>query len=208
MGFNLIEADIIGGQLGPPESGLFPTTHSRAAQPALTAGPSTGRGWRRAAHSLLAQTREARGRKNPGTDKEECLKGRGERKEMKTTLFPKQGCERACESEEGAGELSHFPVPCWSGRAPARGCGRKENGMSPGMCLGAVPLRKPSGTVPGAVAQGLPWPPESLHAAAYPQAQHDGGTGWGSEAGLGAHLGLGRLPETLRSAPPDPSLPW
>lgn len=40
MCFNLIEANIIGGQLGPPEVGLFPTTHSRATQPALMVGPS------------------------------------------------------------------------------------------------------------------------------------------------------------------------
>lgn len=42
MCFNLIEANIIGGQLGPSEAGLFPTTHSRATQPALMVGPPPG----------------------------------------------------------------------------------------------------------------------------------------------------------------------
>lgn len=99
MCFNLIEANIIGGQLGPPESGLFPTTHSRAALPSLMAGPSTRRGWRRAAHRLLAQTRQARGRKRQvrvlegKKKKKKKAKKKKKGKEMKTTLFPKQGCE-------------------------------------------------------------------------------------------------------------------
>lgn len=42
MCFNLIEANIIGGQLGPPESGLFPTAHSRAAQPPRRGDPPPG----------------------------------------------------------------------------------------------------------------------------------------------------------------------
>lgn len=74
MCFNLIEANIIGGQLGPPEARLFPTTHSRSTQPALMAGPSTRRGWRMTGHRLLAQTMEAHGRDSLGTDKEEYLK--------------------------------------------------------------------------------------------------------------------------------------
>lgn len=69
MCFNLIEANIIGGQLGPPEAGLFPTMHSRATQPALMGGPSTRKGQRRAGHRLLAQTTGARGRDSPGADK-------------------------------------------------------------------------------------------------------------------------------------------
>lgn len=39
---------------------------------------------------------------------------------------------RVCESGEGAGELSHLAVPCWGGWTPARGCGGRRNGMSPG----------------------------------------------------------------------------
>ena len=87
MCFSLIEANIIGGQPGPPEASLFPTTHSRATQPALTARPSTRSRWRRAGHRLLAQTTEAHGRDSPGTEEQEHLKEKKKKKKKRKPPF-------------------------------------------------------------------------------------------------------------------------
>ena len=87
MCFSLIEANIIGGQPGPPEASLFPTTHSRATQPALMARPSTGSRWRRAGHRLLAQTTEASGRDSPGTEEQEHLKEKKKKKKKRKPPF-------------------------------------------------------------------------------------------------------------------------
>lgn len=115
---------------------------------------------------------------------------------MKTTLFPKQDCE--CVSlRRGLWGLSHFPVPCWSGRAPARDCGKKKDGSVTWNVLGG-PLERPQGQCPGQWAAASA--PRALACRLSVKVVQAGGEG----ARGGGSLGYSEAP---RDAPVSTSCP-